>query len=174
MMPKRSGVDWLLEGVAAAAVVAAALEIAMRWNALPAKIPTHFGMDGRANGWGGRDSLLVLLASTVVMFVLLTIAGKYQRLVNIPVKVDREAPEAKRLIRSLAIVIKAVLSAGFFWITHVTLAIAMRQRTAMGRVFLPVFLAGVVVPVIYYCVRLNFRTIAPAKRPAAAPKRRPT
>ena len=155
MIPKRSGMDWMLEGVGAAAVIAAAWEIAIRWSALPAKIPTHFGIDGQANGWGGRESLLVLLASTVVMFVLLTVAEKYQRLVNIPVKVDREAPETKRVIRSLAIAVKAVLSGGFFWITHVTIGIAMQQRTAMGRFFLPVFLGAVVVAVIYYCVRLK-------------------
>jgi uncharacterized membrane protein len=163
MMPRRSGVDWLLEIVGAAAVVGAAAEIVMRWRALPARIPTHFGIDGQANGWGGRDSLPVLLASTVVMFAVLTVAGRYQRLVNIPVKVDREAPEVRRVIRSLTIVIKAVLSAGFFWITHVTIGIAMRERTAMGRVFLPVFLAAVVAPVIYYCVRLRkARGAAPA------------
>jgi len=155
MMPKRSGVDWLLESIAAAAVIAAAAEIAMRWNALPAKIPTHFGINGQANGWGGRNSLLLLLGSTVVMFALLTVAEKYQRLVNIPVKVDREAPEVKRLIRSLTIAIKAVLSAGFFWITHVTLGIAMSERGAMGRVFLPVFLAAVFAPIVYYGVRLK-------------------
>ncbi|HXE62649.1 MAG TPA: DUF1648 domain-containing protein [Bryobacteraceae bacterium] len=155
MMPQRSGMDWLLEGIGAAAVIAAAAEIGMHWSALPVRIPTHFGIGGQANGWGERNSLLVLLASTIVMFVLLTIAEKYQRLVNIPVKVDREAPEVKRLIRSLAIALKAVLSAGFYWITHVTIAIAMSERTAMGRVFLPVFLAAVLAPVIYYSVRLK-------------------
>jgi uncharacterized membrane protein len=155
MTPRRSGVDWLLEAIGAASVAAAAAEIALRWNALPAKIPTHFGIDGQPNGWGGRNSLLVLLASTIVMFTLLSLAEKYQRLVNIPVKVDREAPEVKRLIRSLAIVIKAVLAAGFFWITHVTIGIATGNRIAMGRVFLPVFLAAVFVPVVYYSVRLK-------------------
>jgi uncharacterized membrane protein len=155
MMPKRSGVDWLLEGIAAAALAGAAAEIALHWRALPAKIPTHFGIGGQVNGWGGRNSLLMLLATTVVMFVLLTVAEKYQRLVNIPVKVNREAPEVKGLIRSLAIVIKAVLSVGFFWITHVTIGIAMQERTAMGRVFLPLFLAAVLAPVVYYSVRLK-------------------
>ncbi|HVV45418.1 MAG TPA: DUF1648 domain-containing protein [Bryobacteraceae bacterium] len=155
MTPKRSGVDWLLEAIGAASVAAAAVEIATRWNGLPAKIPTHFGIDGQPNGWGGRNSLLVLLASTIVMFTLLTLAEKYQRVVNIPVKVDREAPEVKRLIRSLAIVIKAVLAAGFFWITHVTIGIAMGNPIAMGRVFLPVFLAAVFVPVVYYSLRLK-------------------
>jgi type IV secretory pathway VirB6-like protein len=155
MTPKRSGVDWLLEGIAAAALVAAAWELAMRWNALPARIPTHFGIGGHANGWGGRNSLLTLLGATVAMFALLTAAEKYQRLVNIPIKVDREAPGVKRLIRSLAIAIKAVLSAGFFWITHVTIGIAMGERTAMGPVFLPLFLAAVLVPVFYYTARLK-------------------
>lgn len=155
MTPKRSGVDWLLESIAAAAVVAAAADIALRWNALPAKIPTHFGINGQANGWGGRNSLLVLLGSTVVMFAVLTAAGKYQRLVNIPVKVDREAPEAKRLIRSLTIAIKAVLSAGFCWITHVTIGIAMGDGTAMGLFFLPVFLAAVIAPIVYYSAQLK-------------------
>lgn len=155
MMPKRSGADWLLEGIAAAAVIAASAEIAMQWNALPARIPVHFGIHGEANGWGGRNSLLMLLGATVVMFVLLTIAETHQRLVNIPVRVNRDAPEAKRLIRSLAIAVKAVLSAGFFRISHVTIAIALGERSAMGSVFLPVFLIAVFVPGVYYTVRLK-------------------
>ncbi|HVW08686.1 MAG TPA: DUF1648 domain-containing protein [Bryobacteraceae bacterium] len=154
-MPKRSGVDWLLEGISAVAVIAAAAEIAIRWNALPAKIPVHFGIHGEANGWGSRNSLFMLLGATVMMFALLTISETNQRLVNIPVKVDRDAPAAKRLIRSLTIAIKAVLSAGFLWITHVTIAIALGERTAMGRVFLPLFLGAVFVPIVYYSVRLK-------------------
>jgi uncharacterized membrane protein len=155
MMAKRSRLDWALEAIAAASVAWAAAEIAMRWSTLPPRIPVHFGIRGEPNGWGGPKSLLVLLASTIVMFILLTVAGYKQRLVNIPVKVDREAPEAKRLIRSLAIATKAALSAGFFWITHVTIAIALGQRTAMGRVFLPLFLTAVAAPVFYYGARLR-------------------
>ncbi len=103
----RSISDWMLEGVSAVALLAAGADVAMHWSLLPARIPVHFGPKGSPNAWGDRKMLLILLAATIVMAVVLTVAESYQRLINIPMKVNRESSEVRRrLLRSLVIALK--------------------------------------------------------------------
>ena len=150
----RSISDWALEGVSVAALVAAGGDVAMHWGLLPARIPVHFGVTGSANAWGDRRMLLFLLAATIAMAVVLTIAERYQRLINIPIKVDRESPEVRRLLRSLAIALKAVITVSSVWIIDLTMRTAVGEANGLGWAFAPVFLAGVTGPVVYYLVRL--------------------
>ena len=137
------------------ALVAAVVDVAMHWSVLPARVPTHFDALGNANGWGGKGMLLVLLGTTVMVAVVMTVAESYQRLINIPVDVDRESPEVRRLLRSMVIVLKAVIAVAFAWISDVTMRTALGEARGLGGWFLPVFLLGVLGPVVYYVVRVR-------------------
>jgi uncharacterized membrane protein len=150
----RSGLDWMLEGVSAIALVFAIGDVAMHWSMLPERIPVHFGAAGSPNGWGGRSMLLFLLATTVAMAVVLTVAERYQRLINIPMSVDRDSPVVRRLLRSMVIMLKAVMMLSFVWIVDLTMRTAVGEASGLGRGFLPVFVAGIVAPLIYYLVKL--------------------
>jgi hypothetical protein len=150
----RSISDWALEGVSAVALVAACGDVAMHWSLLPARIPIHFGVAGSPNEWGDRTMLLLLLAATIVMAVVLTVAESYQRLINIPMKVDRESPEVRRLLRSLVIAMKAVITVSSVWIIDLTMRTAVGEANGLGWAFLPVFIAAVIAPIVYYLVRL--------------------
>jgi hypothetical protein len=150
----RSIFDWALEGVSAVALAAAGGDVAMHWSVLPARIPVQFGAAGNPNAWGERTMLLYLLAATVVMAVVLTIAESYQRLINIPMKVDRDSPEVRRLLRSLVIALKAVITVSSVWIIDLTMRTAIGEANGLGPAFLPVFLAAVIAPIVYYVVKL--------------------
>jgi di/tricarboxylate transporter len=151
----RSTLDWILEFVSAVALVAAAADVAMHWNMLPDRIPTHFGISGDPNGWGGKNMILVLLAVTLVMAITLTVAENYQRLINIPISMDRESPQVRRLLRSMVIVLKAVITLIFVWIVDLTMRTAMGEANGLGPAFLPVFLGATFVPMVYYLVKLK-------------------
>lgn len=151
----RSTLDWMLEGVSGLAVAVAIGDVAMHWSSLPARIPVHFGAAGSPNEWGGRNMLLFLLAATVAMAVLLTVAESYQRLINIPMKVDRDSPEVRRLLRSMAITMKAVITVSSVWIADLTMRTAVGEANGLGGAFLPVFVGGVLLPVVYYVVKLS-------------------
>ena len=155
MSSPRSGLDWLFEGLSATALLGAGWDLATHWSALPARIPTHFGASGNPNGWGGKDSLLLLLGTTAGMFILLTIAESYQRLINIPIKVDRESPAVRQLLRSMVIAMKAVITVAFAWIVNLTIRTALGQADGLGVAFLPLFLAGILGPVVFYVVKLK-------------------
>lgn len=150
----RSIFDWVLEGVSAVALAAAGVDVAIGWNRMPSRIPVHFGAAGSPNAWGDRTMLLYLLAATVAMAVVLTIAESYQRLINIPMKVDRESPEVRRLLRSLVIAMKAVITVSSVWIIDLTMRTALGEANGLGRAFVPVFLAAVIAPIVYYLGRL--------------------
>jgi len=154
MDTSRSIPDWVLEGVSAFALVAAIGDVAIHWSILPRRIPVHFGATGSPNAWGDRNMLLFLLATTIVMAVVLTIAENRQRLINIPMKVDRDSPEVRRILRSLVIVMKAVITVSSVWIVDLTMRTAMGEANGLGRVFVPAFLAAVIGPIVYYVVKL--------------------
>lgn len=155
MEPPRSTLDWVFEFVSAAALIAAVADVAMHWSLLPDRVPTHFGASGDPDGWGGKNMILLLLAATLVMAIMLTLAGKYQRLINIPISVDRDSPEVRRLLRSMVIALKAVITVTFVWIVDLTMRTAVGEANGLGRGFLPVFLAATIAPMIYYLVKLK-------------------
>lgn len=154
-MSPRSTPDRVLEAVSVVALLAAVADVAMHWSVLPERIPIHFGAAGNPNGWGGKSMLLWLLATTFGVAVLLTVAEGYQRLINIPMKVDRDSPEVRRVLRSMVIAMKAGITVSFAWITDVTMRTAVGEANGLGRAFLPVFLGGVFAPMIYYLVKLS-------------------
>jgi len=154
-MERRSTLDWLYEGVSVAALAAACGDVAIHWSALPERIPTHFGAGGTPNGWGGKSMLLILLATTVLVAILLTVAERYQRLINIPMRVDRDSPEVQRLLRSMVIAMKAVITVMFVWIVDLTMRTAVGEANGLGAAFLPVFLGGTFAPAVYYLTKLK-------------------
>ncbi len=151
----RSRLAWTLEAVSAIALAAAIGDVAIHWSLVPDRIPVHFGASGQPNGWGGKNMLLLLLGTTVVMSALLTAAEKYQWLINLPMTVDRESPAVRKLLRSMAITLKVVVTVSFFWIVDATMRTALGEANGLGQAFLPLFLGGVGVPMVYYLVRLS-------------------
>src|ERR1700680_1334139 len=97
MIPRRSTQDWLLEAVAFAALIATFAMVFGHWQRLP-------GFARR--GSGGSLSVMVLLNAGV--YLLLTLAARYQQLVSVPFEIDHERPEVKRLLLQMTIVIKTV------------------------------------------------------------------
>jgi membrane-anchored protein YejM (alkaline phosphatase superfamily) len=143
MDPRRSAHDWLLEAIAFAALIATLAMVFGHWQRLP----------GFARRGGG--SLVVMVFLNACVYVLLTVAARYQQLVNIPFEVDRDRPEVKQLLLQMTIVLKTILMvllAGLLWIIVNTPV--GRMRTA-GRGFLVVFLIAMLAPTLVYVRKLS-------------------
>jgi hypothetical protein len=142
--PGRSAQDWLLEAVALLALVATFAMVFAHWQRLP-------GFARR--GSGGSYGLMVFLNAGI--YLLLTIASRYQQLVSVPFEIDRDRPEVKHLLLQMTIVLKTILMvllAGLLWIiVHTPLG---RMRTA-GRGFLVVFLIAMLAPTLVYVRKLS-------------------
>jgi len=144
MQPRRTTPDWLLEAVAFAALVATFAMVFAHWQRLPVV---------SRRGSGESYSVMVLLNAGV--YLLLTVAARYQQLVSVPFEIDRDRPEVKQLLLQMTIVLKTILMvllAALLWIiVHTPVG---RMRTA-GRGFLIVFLIAMLAPTLVYVRKLS-------------------
>ncbi|MFI3240333.1 MAG: DUF1648 domain-containing protein [Bacteroidales bacterium] len=84
--PRERGVlDWVLEVVAVGATI---------WGVLPirfysqigadARIPTHYNIDGVADGWGDKSMLMILPIMILAIYVGLTVMERFYKKFNYP------------------------------------------------------------------------------------------
>lgn len=114
MKTKRTRLDWLLEVIAFAALAATFLLLLDRWPQLPGNVPIHFSTTGMPNGWSNKDTLWILPLLGAVLYLILTLVAKNPYSMNIPIQLDRENPEIRALLLSMAITLKAVVLLIFF------------------------------------------------------------
>ena len=61
-----------------------ALYLCYVWPAMPAVVPTHFGLDGRPNGWSQKSTLAVVIATVLIgsycLFTIIPIVDPKGRL----------------------------------------------------------------------------------------------
>ena len=50
--------EFIAEVVALIGLVLPIIYMAAIWSTIPDIVPTHFGLSGQANAWGGKESLL--------------------------------------------------------------------------------------------------------------------
>ena len=144
MQPRRSAQDWFLEVIALAALAATFVMVFGHWRRLP-------GFAQRGSG----ESLAVMVLLNAGIYAVLTLASRYQQLVNVPFEIDRDLPEVKRLLLRMTIVLKTVLMvllAALMWIVRYTPV--GRMKTA-GRGFLAVFLIVMLAPTLVYVRKLS-------------------
>ncbi len=143
-MPRRSAQDWFLEAIALAALAATFAMVFGHWRRLP-------GFAQRGSG----ESLAVMVLLNAGIYLVLTLASRYQQLVSVPFEIDRDRAEVKQLLLEMTIVLKAVLMvllAALLWIVRYTPV--GRMRTA-GRGFLAVFLVVMLAPTLIYVRKLS-------------------
>ena len=154
-MPQRSALDWVLEALAFAALAAIIIAVATHWTEIPAQVPRHFGVSGAPDGWGNKNGMLLLSLTAVGLYILMTVTARYQRLINIPMAIDRDAPEVKRLLQSMSITLKMALLFVFVYIEWAQVNTALGRSSGLGKLFLQILLVAVFLPLGLYLRRLR-------------------
>lgn len=96
------------------------------WDTLPPRVATHFGIDGKADGWGPRSMLLMLPSIGLGTCVLMLALSRFPQIGNYPVNVTEfNAERVYVLGRELLLVINGMITGMFVWIQHEILQGAM-------------------------------------------------
>lgn len=135
--------DWTGEVLALVALAAVFVIFAAHRTELPAVVPVHFRASGMPDRWGGKGSLLLLPLTAVGIYVLLTVAARYPDLMNLPMKVDREAPEVRGILQSMAIALKIAALTVFAYLERAQVNTALGRSEGLGKAFLPISLISV-------------------------------
>jgi hypothetical protein len=135
--PKRSTFDWVLEAISLAALALTVAGVLAHW--------------GRPNQWGSMIGLLVMPAVTAGVYILLTAVPRYPQLLNLPFEVDRSDPVVQALVLTMTSMLKAEAILMFLYIEWP----ASGGSEGLGRVFLPLALATMLITAGTFLVRLH-------------------
>lgn len=108
---------------------------------LPARIPTHFGFDGRPNGWGSPSMLWLFPALALALYVGMTVVARYPATFNYPARVTAEnRPRLEALAIQMIGWLKTEIVCLFAWIQWTIVESARGGRLRMRPVEMPLFL----------------------------------
>ena len=150
----RTRAQWVFEGLSLLLVIFMFAMVAVHWSQFPQRVPAHYGISGKPNGWHGKSFLLILPCIAAVVWVLITVAQRSPRLINIPFTIDRDSPEVQSVLRSMMIAEKTAVAVTFAWLMRGMVRTALGRAEGLGQWFLPVTLVLIFTPLIVYSVKL--------------------
>lgn len=145
-----SVLERFMTGIAFIALILNAVLIIANWNTIPDKIATHVNGAGNIDGWGNKGTLLITPIMSIASFSLLFILSKFPHVYNYLVIITEENAEHQyRNARTLMIVINAVITSMFTYISWQTILLAKYNGTK-GFGFIFAFIVVIFVPIIIY------------------------
>lgn len=91
---------WDIIGVGS--YVATVIFLIIIWRQLPEQVPLHMDLTGKVDDWAAKESMLVLPAISIIMFILLHILEKFPHVYNYPKRLnDKNAASFYRVNRKM-------------------------------------------------------------------------
>jgi len=141
----------ILEFIGILAILGTLFLLAKYWTILPQKIPTHFGISGKPDGWGGKESLLFLPVLGIIMYASMWFVSKYPHIYNYPVQITEENAPFQYLIgRKMINWLRTFLVILFGYLEWVSIKTALGESSGLGPWFIIVILLFAFVPLIFY------------------------
>lgn len=159
MLVSRSRVDWVLEGVALAAVIGAIGLVVFYWPRIPDRVVELGYRYGRAPGISGmmtaKNTLWMVALIDAGAYLGLTLGARGGGLFEIPPELERGSPELRQMLFSMVIVIKAVLSLFAVYLIWALINVGLRRGGGLSGGFLTVFTLAVPLPLVLYTLKLR-------------------
>lgn len=147
-------VDGLLLGTLAGVAVGVVVLIAA-WPRLPERIPTHFGVSGAPNAFGGKGILILLPALSAVLGPGFWVLSRFPQVFNYPRRItDENAPRQYRLARRLPRVLAFGIVSILAYVEWQTIQVGRGRGRAAGfdGWFVVAFVAALLIIVVIYLV----------------------
>jgi len=123
------------------------------WSNLPTTIPIHFDAAGNADGFGPKGMIWLLPAIGVVMVPAMLFLRRFPWLSNVPFEITEEnAAYQYGLIIRLLSLLACFVSLLFLLLVYDTISIAFGGSSLLGWLFMPIFLTGIMGPIIWYFI----------------------
>lgn len=141
----------VLEALSLLSLVFLLLYTLIRWPGLPEQIPSHFNFAGEIDGWSGKGVAWLLPGIAVFLYALMTLVLFLPNSWNLPVTVTEENRERLLLATQRLLAVIKLTCLLLFTVLHLyTLA-----AKPLGWFFLPLFLAAVFGPLLFYFIHVG-------------------
>jgi uncharacterized membrane protein len=132
---------------------------------LPDRIPTHFDLAGRPNGWGSPTALLLLPVVAVAIYLGITLTSRFPSAFHYPVRVTpQNRPRLQALSLQMIVCLKTELMCLFAWIQWSIVEAVRNGSGSLSVALVPLSLVAVFATVGWHLVAM-FRAANPAPSP---------
>ncbi|HPF43998.1 MAG TPA: DUF1648 domain-containing protein [Syntrophomonadaceae bacterium] len=152
-------IELLLDIAALGTVIFMLLFLKINYTLLPAEIPTHFDFSGAPDGWGSKNSLLILAGVMIVFYVGLKIMERFPHTYNYlqPIN-ENNAPYQYLQGRMLMAFMKTECVLLFAYLIWGSIETAKGNITGLSHWLLPVFLLVMAVTLVYFIMKMTKKT----------------
>lgn len=150
----RSLSERMLDAISLIVLIGSFVYTALSWSSLPEQVPIHFDMEGEADEWGSRMTLLWLPVINSIMFAGMTVLRSFPHKMNYLIEITPEnAAYQYRLSIELLAWIKMQVTLLFGYLTWAAIQEASGNTGGVGIWLLPVTFLFPIVTVIVYSIR---------------------
>jgi uncharacterized membrane protein len=150
----RNKIDWMLETTGALALIALILVTIYGYRVLPENIPLHFNLTGEADGFGSKQSIVIIPIATLVMYLALSILERFPHKFNYMLEITAENAERQyRNMHYMMKILKVYIVFLFLYVTNMIVQIGSGNLRSMSNWILPVILVGLLSIVIIFIYR---------------------
>lgn len=150
---KMNIMEHILEIISIAGLFTAVYYLIQYWPLLPDIIPSHFGFNGKVDGWGSKNSLYLLLGINIFIYLFMTLIRRFPHMYNYPVKIDENNAERQyQMAVWLMAIIKAEVIWMFVYIQWHIIQVALGNSSSLGIYFLGIVLVALTFTIIIYIV----------------------
>jgi low temperature requirement protein LtrA len=152
-------VDWILEGVALAALLSAVALVIVYFPQIPERFVNLGYRYGRPQGVAGlmtaRNVLWMVAGIDLAAYVGLTVGARGKGLFEIPPELERQSPHLRQMLFSMVIVMKTVLMLFAVYLVWSLVNVGLRRGGGLNGGFLTLFTLLVPVPLVFYTVKMR-------------------
>jgi uncharacterized membrane protein len=146
--------DWATEFIAGTILLLTFVILSVYFKDLPDRVPRHFNATGVADGFGGKNMILILPLINLIVFAVLTWAQRVPHIHNFPVSITagnivRQYQNSVSLLRT----VKVIITIQFFYITYATIETAFGRMNGLSPFFVPVSIGVLLISIIFHVTR---------------------
>ena len=143
--------DRLMIRIGCLSLILMTLVLAVRWNRMPDRLPTHYDFDGTITGWGNRTSLIGIALTGWALHITMYIVSRHPRIWNTGAEITQE--NALRIYRILYHMLSSITLITDLMFVYITLQTIW--YTVLPIWILNLFLAALAVDLIASLVILK-------------------
>ncbi len=152
---KLTSLEIMIELLCAGLIGAVFLYLYSVWGSLPDRVPTHFDLQGIADGWGSRNSLISIPIIMAISYIALSFMSMFPNVYNYPIKLtldnkERQYANAALMIRTIKFEIILLFSN----LIYSSVSIAMSGKAELKFISMVFFLIAVFGTIIYFVGRM--------------------
>ena len=122
---------------------------------LPDRIPIHYNFTGQIDGWGSKNSLIILPGIAFVIFVVFTILERFPQIYNFPFPItERNVRTQYVLSRGLIGWLKFEIVLFFIYIEWKTIQAALGIIKGLGPEFVIIFIGTIMATITIYFIKM--------------------